>query len=1142
LSDDPRRSSWDFPTRRLEGEPALPKSARISFLNEGSILAGRFKIVRFIARGGMGDVYEAEDLELQGSLALKTIRPSVAKDAQLLARFKREVQLARRVTHPNVSRIYDVFHHREEGQEITFLTMELLAGDTLGQRIHTSTFGRLTPEQALPIAQQMAAGLDAAHRAGVVHRDFKSGNVMLVPEGNGLRVVVTDFGVARAHADAGAAAITGMAETVGSPAYMAPEQVRGAGVGPPADIYAFGVVLYEMVTGTWPFWGDNPIATAMKRLRETPPPPRQHVPDLPELWNDVILRCLAREPGRRYHSASAAVRALAGESTTAPGGPMMQALTGATRALARPVRLALAGVLLVLGVLVGVYVVPRFVKGSRPAGPQRRAVAVLGFKNTAGRPEAAWLSTALSEMLASELAAGGKLRAIPAEEVARARNELHLAETESFARDTLARLRGNLGADLVVVGSYVSLASGQLRLDVHLQDASRAESDTLVQALGSEAELFQLVSQAGSQLRAKLGLDEVSTTDAGRVRGALPADPRAAQLYAEGLSRLRVYDARKAQELLEKAVAADPKYPLSRSALSAAWSALGYDVKAAEEARRALELAKGLPRDERLAVEARAAEVTREWENAAAAWRLLAELYPDEPEYALRLAGAQQLGGKPEASLATVAALRARVPNRTDARLELAEARAAQGLADFRRALEAAGRAAAAAQGSGARLLLAEARLSEANALIRLGRLPEALKRCEEARLLFAEAGDLGSAARASNRAGVALSTTGDLDGARRRHEEALEVFRRIGSASGIASTVGHLAGIRLVRGEVAAAEALYREQLVMKREQGDRMGVASAFNNLAIVLNMKGDFAGAERSFGEALAVYREIGDRAAISGALNNIAVLKKQQGDRPAARTLYQESLQALEGIGDREDEALTQTNLGEMLVADGDLAGAARLGDAALASANAVGSKSLQGDTLSLQAELRFWQGNLAEARRLGDAALKLRDDLGEKQTASESRLFLSRLALEEGHPEQAEQLARQALEGLAGETADKESDAAARMRLAEALLARGKPADAAAALKQASPIDAGSRLVLELVKARVSRESGQKGEAARALETVSKSAAAAGLFTIQLEARTALARLSGDARALQAVAEEARQKGYLLLERRALSSR
>lgn len=289
------------------GELELPS------LQPGELLMGRFTILRFIALGGMGAVYEANDTVLRTRVALKVLRGHNVIDADAMERFRREVLLARRVTHSNVCRVYELYTATTSaGHPVHFLTMELLEGETLSQRIARQ--GRLTTEAALPLVRQLCWGLSAAHAAGVVHRDFKSSNVILVDGGPGavastsacLRAVITDFGIARAaqlSTEGKTEQLTGTAGIVGTPAYMAPEQVSGSAVTACADIYALGVVMYEMVTGTLPFTGDRPLVVAAKRLNEAPPRPETSTPGLDPRWSAAVTRCLAREPGRRFQSA-----------------------------------------------------------------------------------------------------------------------------------------------------------------------------------------------------------------------------------------------------------------------------------------------------------------------------------------------------------------------------------------------------------------------------------------------------------------------------------------------------------------------------------------------------------------------------------------------------------------------------------------------------------------------------------------------------------------------------------------------------------------------------------------------------------------------------------------------------------------------
>jgi len=289
-----------------------PKEPRTFVASE--IVAERFRITRFIGQGGMGEVYEAEDLDLHERVALKTVRPLIAADTKFLEALKREIHHARKVTHPNVNRIFDLERHRRPGGvEIAFLTMELLDGETLAERLNR--VGRMTISEARPLIEQMAAGLSAAHEAGIVHRHFKPGNVMLV--GTTARAVITDFGLSHAvetQAASGAPSSGWTSGIFGTPPYIAPEQLKGGPVTPATDIYALGVVLYEMLTGPLPFNSLLPLSVVMQRLEESPIPPRGYLPEVDAKWRKLILRCLQRDPGDRFASATEVLTAIRGES------------------------------------------------------------------------------------------------------------------------------------------------------------------------------------------------------------------------------------------------------------------------------------------------------------------------------------------------------------------------------------------------------------------------------------------------------------------------------------------------------------------------------------------------------------------------------------------------------------------------------------------------------------------------------------------------------------------------------------------------------------------------------------------------------------------------------------------------------------
>jgi eukaryotic-like serine/threonine-protein kinase len=291
--------------------PAVPHLAtEAQSFSAGDLLADRFRVIRFLARGGMGEVYEAEDVELREQVALKTIRSELLEDTHALERFKREVHLAKQVTHPNVCRIFDLFRHTTSADSsLLLVSMELLRGETLAA--YLERVGRMTWQEASPIALQMANGLGAAHEMGILHRDVKPSNVVLIQGAKGIRAVITDFGLAlQPSNDSKRTTLQTGTAHFGTPAYMSPEQVEGRPLTPASDVYSLGLVLYEMVTGTRPFDDPTPLSTAVRRLHEAPASPRALVPELDSRGDQVIVGCIERVPTHRFATADEVAKAI----------------------------------------------------------------------------------------------------------------------------------------------------------------------------------------------------------------------------------------------------------------------------------------------------------------------------------------------------------------------------------------------------------------------------------------------------------------------------------------------------------------------------------------------------------------------------------------------------------------------------------------------------------------------------------------------------------------------------------------------------------------------------------------------------------------------------------------------------------------
>lgn len=790
---------------------------------------------------------------------------------------------------------------------------------------------------------------------------------------------------------------------------------------------------------------------------------------------------------------------------------------------------------------------------SEPVAP-RRAIAVLGFRDRSGKPGAEWLSGALAEMLGTELAAEKGVRVIAGEEVARMKSDLGLSDPESLAPDTLARLRTASGADFLVLGSYTALGAdsgGKIRLDLRLQNTQNAETASIGET-GTEAALFDLVAKSGARLRQALGIvpeaGAAQSASGGAARAALPANPEAARLYAEGLERLRRFEPLAARDLLVRAVAVDPNNPLAHSALASAWAGLGYAGRAAEEAKKAIDLARDLPQEQRLVIEGRYAEANEDWPRATEIYRSLFRVFPDDLDYGLRLVAAQTAAGQAQGSLATVAALRALpAPAREDPRIDLAEASAAEALADFPRQRQSAAQAAARAGERGARLLTAQARLSECRALRNLGQIDAGQAACEAGRALYAEAGDSSGVADALTQSANLLFDRGDLPGARRLYEQALATFRTLGNKGAEAGALNNLAVVLRRQGDGAAAVGLYEQVLALARETGNRYGEASTLGNLGTLSTGRGELAKARDLLERSLAIRRELDDSAGVASALDNLGTVLRRQGDLAGARRRQEDSLDARRKIGQKGGEAASLVGLGTTLLDQGDLGAAEQRFNQSLALCKKLGNRSLEASARFGLAEVLARRGDQGAARAAHEEVLRLRVDLGEKSQEAASRLALAAVLLSAGDPPSLAKAETEAR--VAGEEWERQGavgdQAVALAVAAEAVGRLGHAGPAREAAGQARKLvagtvareDAKARLTVALRTARVVSGPTTPREIEAALAEAEK----LGLVELRLEAGLLLANLdrspAGAARR-EAIAREAQARGYAEVARRA----
>ena len=558
----------------------------------------------------------------------------------------------------------------------------------------------------------------------------------------------------------------------------------------------------------------------------------------------------------------------------------------------------------------------------------RRAVAVLGFRNLAGRPDDNWLSTAFAEMLSTELAAGGGLRLVPGEDVARAKRELPLADEDTLAKATLDRLRINPGADVVVLGAYTLLpgkTTNRIRLDVRLQDTAAGETIAEEALTGSEDKLFELAARAGVDLRQSLGVGAISAEATNAMRAALPSNERAVRLYAEGRAKLWGFDFLGARDLLIKASAADPGYPLAHSALSEAWWHQGYIRKAREEAQQALDLSQHLPREEQLLVEGQYRRAIADWPKTVQAYQSLFSLFPDRLDYGLLLASAQ-INLKPADSLTTLEALRHLPPPAgDDARIDMMEASALINT-DFAKARAAAQRAIDKASAQGSHVLVARTYGILCQQDPSIGASADAMRECQIALQSSIAAKDVnGEAMMMTDIAGLYYQQ-GDLSEAERMWRQAIQKFREVGNPDGVATALSNIGGLHLTEGDLREAKKILEEAILAYQDVEDKEGVALALNNLGDLSRQQGHLQTAETTYQQAKATAQEIDDKSAVGYVLTGLGDVLADRGDLAAARKFYEESLALRKQLGETQPAGETEVALALLAIEESHAADA------------------------------------------------------------------------------------------------------------------------------------------------------------------------------------------------------------------------
>ena len=551
--------------RTLSGKFAPPAS----MLRPGTVLAERYEILQLLGEGGMGAVYKAHDRELERVVALKLIRPELASNPANLQRFKQELILARQVTHKNVIRIYDL----GEGNGAKFLTMEYVEGSDLKTRLREQ--GKYAPAEAVRVMQQICRALDASHSEDVIHRDLKPSNVMIDNRG---KVRVMDFGLARSFETIG---LTLTGALLGTPEYMAPEQAKGESADAQSDIYAAGLIFYELLTGKAPYPADNPLQSLMKRTQQRVIPVSQVENSVPRALSEIVSRCLEPDRHNRYQSAAELLADLeAYQPSGALSSTMVPQRPRAGPGLYKWLTIVLSGVLLA-GALVAWKV---FTK--TPSPNATLSVLVADFEN---KTSDSVFDGTLEPMFNVALEGASFINAYNRNDARQLAGEL--PNPSSKLDEQAARLVAvRQGVSAVVTGSLSIGASGY-KLSVQAIDSVTGKIlASTSMTVANKDELLRGVPKLAAIIRKALGDTTPQSVQLQAAGGAFTVGSiEAVHEYSVGMEQQFAGKFDEAQKSFAKAVELDPNFGRAYAGMAAIAGNLGQSQNAEKYAKLALE-------------------------------------------------------------------------------------------------------------------------------------------------------------------------------------------------------------------------------------------------------------------------------------------------------------------------------------------------------------------------------------------------------------------------------------------------------------------------------------------------------------------------------------------------------------------------
>jgi tetratricopeptide (TPR) repeat protein/predicted Ser/Thr protein kinase len=928
------------------------------------VLGNRYEILQMLGEGGMGAVYKARDRELDRLVAVKIIRRELAQNSDVLHRFKQELILARKVTHRNVIRIFDL----GEAEGLKFITMEYIEGRDLKSLIREK--GKFAPKEAKQIIVQVCNALEVAHAEGVIHRDLKPQNIMVDEKG---KVSVMDFGIARSMEMGGGMTQTGA--LVGTPEYMSPEQAKGEHLDARSDLFSLGIIFYELLTGNSPYKADTAMATLWKRTHEAARPPIELEPGIPRAISDMVVKCLETDLGRRYQSVAEFARDL--EAWEA--GTSISAATPAQRWLRKvtPFRQWLAiGAAAVLLLALGVIFREKLTNksSSSSATPtQTVALAILPFRNASGDPSLDWLGPSLADLLNTDVGQSAHLRLVSSDRLHQVLHDLQITPDATSDAAKLQRVSSMMNADMVVSGQYAKFGE-QIRIDATLRDLKQDRTVSLKAQAPSEKDLLTAVDQLAQMIRENLALSPKIVNEL-KAQSFKPSSKSldAIRFYSEGVDLAGKGNNLEALKRFEASTRADPEFALAYAKLGQAYASLGHDNEAEQASRKAIALAENLPVREKYQIAASHAWIMKDYPKAIEAYENLAKASPNDTDVQFTLGSLYQESGDFQRAREYYEAVLKADPQSVEALwsmgvLEIHRGNPQGSFDYFNSALTLSIKL-----GNHEKKALILQNIGIAYKL--MNQPEEALRNYQESLAIQRRIGQKRGVAASLNEMGQVYSLLGKPEAALASFNEAMQVRKEIGAKKEVGDTLIDLGNLYADRDQHDKALQMYKESLQIQRDTGDENYQALCLNNIGSVYLTNGQYDDALTYFQQALQLREKLKVPSQIAETVYNLGETEAKLGQYDQALSQYHRALDLFRSAGDKRNAAIDSYSMGSLFGIQG------RYGAALNSKGEAVRAfRELQDRSPMMAEVLSGYGGALAEAGRSDEAQKSLDEAL------------------------------------------------------------------------------------------------------------------------------------------------------------------